>query len=368
MKGRRAVWIGLLASAVFLGAFSYLFLPRQNIGRVFSDANLAYVVPSLAFYFAAVWFRARRWQFLLRTLIGRPKRALYPVVVAGYMANNILPIRLGELVRASYLALREGVSSSAAFGTVVVERAADVLALLLFVAVAWIVLPTPGLVDRIAVDIPGGGPVLVAISLAPFVVIGGVVLSITALPRHVSLTVITRFVAILPAPIRLKRRATGMASQLVDGLSVVRTPRSMALVFLASLPVWLLEGAMYLVIAYGFGIDSYFSGTVQLLGAVMLFTAIANLALIVPSASGGIGPFEFFGAATLVALGVPEGTAALYAITVHVALLLPVTVLGGVLILADGLSFRGLVDRALGSASASARAQAAGVPPGGRSP
>lgn len=362
MRGRRAIWVGLLASAVFLGAFAYLFLPKQNIGLVFSDANLAYVVPSLVLYFAAVWFRARRWRLLLGPLIGRPRRALYPVVVAGYMANNILPIRLGELVRASYLSIREGVSSSAAFGTVLVERASDVLALLLFVAVAWAILPTPGLVDRIAVDIPGGGPALVAISLAPFVVIGGVVISITVLPRNVSLALLTRLIAVVPAPIRLKRRAVGMAAQLVDGLSVVRTPRSMALVFLASLPVWVLEGAMYLVIAYGFGIEAYFDNPAHLIGAVMLFTAISNLALIVPSASGGIGPFEFFGAATMVALGVPEGTAALYAITVHVALLLPVTALGGLFILADGLSFRGLIDRALGSASGKT-APVTGMPP-----
>jgi uncharacterized protein (TIRG00374 family) len=366
LNGQRAFWLGLCASAVFLGAFAYLFLPREDIGRVFTDTDLIFVVPSLAFYFAAVWFRSQRWRFLLRPLLGRTRRALYPVVVAGYMANNILPVRLGEFVRAYYLGLREQVSSSAAFGTVVIERASDVLVLLFFVAVAWIVMPTSGLIDRLALSVPGGAPVLVVVSLAPFVVVGAIVLLITSAPRGASLAILVRVAGLLPVPASLKQRALVMAERLVDGLTVVRTPRKLATVLTISLPVWLLEGAMYLVIAYGFGIDDHFSGMPQLLAAVMMFTAIANLALIVPSASGGIGPFEFFGAATLVALGVPEGTAAIYALTVHVALLLPVTVLGAVLVLADGLSFRSLISRSIGAAAAKPAGRPTG-PSGGAS-
>lgn len=369
MNGHRAFWLGLFASAVFLGAFAYLFLPRENIGKVFTDANLVYVIPSLAFYFAAVWFRAQRWRFLLRPLLGKTRRALYPVVVAGYMANNILPVRLGEFVRSYYLGLRERISSTAAFGTVVVERASDVLALLFFVAVAWSVMPTSGLIDRLAIDVPGGAPILIAVSLAPFLIAGAVIIAITAAPRNVSVAVLARISVLAPAPQGLKHRALALAERLIDGLTVVRTPRTLAAVFAVSLPVWLLEAAMYLLIGYGFGLQHHFSGAPQLLAAIMMFTAIANLALIVPSASGGIGPFEFFGAATLVALGVPEGTAALYALTVHVALLLPVTALGALLVLADGLSFRGLISRSIGAATAAKTADgSAGGPASGASP
>ncbi|MBI4305612.1 MAG: flippase-like domain-containing protein [Chloroflexi bacterium] len=365
MNGRRAVWLGLIASAVFLGAFAYLFLPREDIGRVFTNANLLYVLPSLILYFSAVWFRARRWNFLLKPLIGRPKRALYPVVVAGYMANNILPVRLGEIVRSYYLGLRERTSSTAAFGTVVLERAADVLVLLLFVAIAWAVLPSAGLLDRLAVNVPGGASVLIAASLAPFMVIGAIVLAITAMPRAVTLTGMERVVRIWPFPERVKQRLQLAMARLVDGLTVVRTPGTFAALFLTSLPVWILEGAMYLVIAYGFGLDQVFGGFGELVAAVMLFTAMANLALIVPSASGGIGPFEFFGAATMVALGAPEGAAALYALTVHVALLLPVTALGFALVLADGLSFRTLVRRSLGSGPVASVPEESAGPAGG---
>lgn len=353
VNGRRAFWLGLIASAIFLGAFAYLFLPREDIGRVFTDANLAFIVPSLVFYFAAVWFRSQRWRFLLRPLLGRTRRALYPVVVAGYMANNILPVRLGELVRAYYLGLREQVSSTAAFGTVVLERASDVLALLFFVAVAWTVMPTSGLIDRLAIDVPGGAPVLVTVSLVPFVVVGVIVLGITVAPRSASVSLLNRLASLAPGPLRLKTRVLAVAGRLIDGLTVIRTPRTLVTVFAVSLPVWLLEAGMYLVIGYGFGLEEHFAGLPELIAAVMMFTAVANLALIVPSASGGIGPFEFFGAATLVALGVPEGTAAIYAVTVHVALLLPVTVLGALLVLADGLSFRGLIARSLGASRAS---------------
>ena len=99
LGGRHAFWIGLLASAGLLAAFAFFFLPKDDIGDVLSSANLAYVVPSLIFYFLSVWARSYRWRYILRPIIGKPRRSLYPVVLVGYMANNILPIRLGEIVR-----------------------------------------------------------------------------------------------------------------------------------------------------------------------------------------------------------------------------------------------------------------------------
>ena len=129
---QRAFWLGLTGSAGFLAIFLVFFVDTSTIGDVLRNANYAYVAPSLFFYFIALFLRAQRWRFLLRPIIGESRRPIFPVVVVGYMANNLIPVRIGEVVRSYYLSLRENISTAGAFGTVAVERASDVVALLFF--------------------------------------------------------------------------------------------------------------------------------------------------------------------------------------------------------------------------------------------
>ena len=95
---------------------------------------------------------------------------------------------------------------------------------------------------------------------------------------------------------------------------------------------------MYGTIALGFDLDSMFDGNLEFVAVILVFTAAANLAGIFPSSAGSWGPFDFFGALALVALGVSEGLASGYALTVHVALWVPPTLLGAVFLLLDGSS------------------------------
>ena len=305
-------------------------------------ANYAYVAPSLIFYFLAVQARTMRWNYLLRPLIGKARRPLYPVVVVGYMANNLIPVRIGELLRAYYLSLREPVSAAGAFGTVAVERASDVLALLFFLAVAWAFLPATGAFGDFVDEVPGGTPVLAAVALLPFIAVLTVVVVITMASRETILRTVGRVLS--PLPPGLHATALRLAGSLLEGLTVVNSPKALAIVFLYSLPVWALEAAMYFLIAMGFDLRSEFGSQLELIAVLLVFTAAANLAGVLPSSAGSWGPFDFFGAAALIAVGVPSGLAGGFALTVHVALWVPVTVLGAVLLLADGSSLRKLME------------------------
>lgn len=342
MISQRSVWAGLVVSAVFLTGFALLFLPIDDVKDVVHEANFWYVAPSLLFYLAAVYFRSLRWRYLLRPLIGRPKRALFPVVVVGYMANNILPVRLGEFVRSYYVGLREEVSPAAAFGTVAVERVFDVLVLFFVIAAVW-VLPVGDLLGRVADDLPGGTPALLAVSVLPFLGVTAIIAAIVLLDPGTTIRLIARMMFFVPAGI--KEKLLGLAERLLEGLTVVRTPRALGAVLLLSLPIWVAEVLMLYVIALGFDIESAFGGRVEMIAAISLFMAIANLALVVPSTAGGVGPFNFFGAATLVALGINDAEAGAYVLTAHIALLLPVTVLGLIVLLMDHTSLKSLLGR-----------------------
>ena len=326
----------MFATAVFTAIFATFFVDVDTIGDVLRDANYAFVAPSLVFYFFALYFRAWRWRILLNPIIGSSRRPIFPVVVVGYMANNLIPVRIGEVVRSYYLSLREDITTAGAFGTVAVERALDVVALLLIGSVAWILVPVPKAFGEVAENVPGGAIVLAVAGLMPFILVAGVTAAIPVMSKSRVLGFAARTLA--PFPSNLRSRALGLVEHLLQGLTVVSSPGTLFWTFVLSLLIWLLEAAMYGTIALGFDLDSMFDGNLEFVAVVLLFTAAANLAGIFPSSAGSWGPFDFFGALALVALGVSEGLASGYALTVHVALWVPPTLLGAVFLLLDGSS------------------------------
>ena len=134
-------WLGGGVSAALLLLLFY----QVDIGDLKSslrNANYYLLAPSIVVYFVSVFFRAIRWRYLLSPIGRYPVTRLYPVVVIGYMANNLLPVRLGELVRSYYLSRREDVNTSSALATIAVERVYDGITLLAFAALAapWLLL------------------------------------------------------------------------------------------------------------------------------------------------------------------------------------------------------------------------------------
>src|SRR3990170_3409265 len=135
----RRVWLGFAISLAFLA----LFLYQTNFGEIrdaFTQANYAIALASLPVYFAGIWVRTVRWQYLLRPVARVKATRLYPVVIIGLMANNLLPARAGELVRAYVLGERERVSKAASLGTIAVDRLFDGLTLvpMMVIVVAFV--------------------------------------------------------------------------------------------------------------------------------------------------------------------------------------------------------------------------------------
>ena len=235
--GNKAFWIGAVGSAVFLAVFLLLFVDMDTIGNVLNDADYAYVMPSLLFYFLAVWFRTARWKFLLRPLIGKPKKSIYSVVIVGYMANNLIPIRIGEVIRAYYLSLREGCSTSAVFGTVAVERATDVLALLFFLGAAGLMSASG--VERafgdISSNVPGGTLVMVLAALLPFIAVFSVVLLISVSSNQNVNDFLSRILIVVGH--KYRKRILAIIDRLLEGLTVVNSVSDLIKVLAWSIPV-----------------------------------------------------------------------------------------------------------------------------------
>ena len=308
MLKQKRFWLGLVVSLLLLGYVFYQTDPAK-IGESLGKALYIYLIPALAVYFVGVGVRAVRWHFLLRSIKPIPSRSLFRTVVIGYMANDILPARIGELVRAYVLGQQEKVSKAATLVTIVVERVFDGLTMLTFMVASsfWLDFGDEELAGRIRIV----GILFVA------AIVGMAVLA--GMPKQVQ-RLTDFFLQRLPSE-SLKTRASNLTRSLLDGLGALRSPVDSFAVYALSVVAWLCEATMYVLIAVGFSIVLPFP--------VFLFaTAFANLVTIAPSTPGYIGVFDAPIVLTLTRFGIDRDLATSYTLILHAALFLPVTCLG----------------------------------------
>jgi uncharacterized protein (TIRG00374 family) len=272
-------------------------------------ANYWWLLPGVAVYFIGVGVRTWRWHYLLKPLKEVSVRRLFPVVVIGYMGNNVYPARAGELLRAYVLKRNEGVSVSASLATVIVERIFDGLVMLLFVFVA---LPTaPFLSESLRATVIIG-------SLAFF---GALIVFLIMAARPVLATRLYNPVIDRLVPARFRTPLRGFIERFMTGLAALRDLRHIVMVFFTSILIWLLETVKYWFVMHAFNFEvSFFT--------LMLMNGVVNLATTLPAAPGYIGTFDTPGIAVLAAFGVVAALATAYTIVLHAALWLPITLLG----------------------------------------
>jgi uncharacterized protein (TIRG00374 family) len=358
-KSRQFI-IGAIISIAFL-AWALSGEDYGKIGAALAGANYWMLVPAIGLYFIGVWVRAIRWQVLLKPIV--PKTSLvrvFEVVVIGYMANDVLPARIGELVRAYVLSRREGVRKTATLATILVERIFDGLTMIGFAAavILFVIVADRGVLSQ------GSGHQLGSlITQLDLPLTLGAVLFLGLLLAFVAVASSRERVESLVAfglrflPGRLHERGERLAGSFVDGLGSLRSPSSMAAVFGLSILAWLFETSMYYVLGtWGFDLRSG-DGQPLPFYAYMLATAFANLSTLIPQAPGFLGVFDAIAKLVLVsAFGVPTGAALSYVLVLHAALLLPVTLLGFVYLARESLSWRELTGLEKSRAEASEEA------------
>ncbi len=301
-------WLGVVISIVFV-ALALHGLKLDEVWASLRTANYLWLVPGVAVYFIGVGVRTWRWHYLLKPLKEVSVRKLFPVVVIGYMGNNVYPARAGELLRAYVLKRNEGVSVSASLATVIVERIFDGLVMLLFVFVA---LPTaPFLTDTLRATVIIGSLVFCG-ALIVFLVLA----ARPALAARVYNPLIDRFV-----PERFREPLRGFIDRFMTGLASLRDLRHVVMVFFTSILIWLLETVKYWFVMHAFNFEvSFFT--------LMLMNGVVNLATTLPAAPGYIGTFDTPGIEVLAAFGVERALATAYTLVLHAALWLPITLLG----------------------------------------
>lgn len=258
--------------------------------------------------------RAARWRLLLRQPDGRPVAwgAVWHATAMGFMANNTLPLRLGEVLRAYAASRLGGVPLSAAFSSIAVERALDLLTLVALLGVALFRAGLPA--DTIIM-----GSRLDTVALRAAVLCGLIfvaALFVVLFPRPAEKIART----LIPFP-RVADRVVKVVGGLRLGFAVLRSPGRLALAVLGSLVVWLVNALSFYIAFAAFGIQVDFAGA-------LLVQSLLAFGVAAPSSPGYFGIFELVVAASLALFGVPKDIGVAYGITYHITTFIPITLLG----------------------------------------
>ena len=319
-------WLGLAISIVFM-YFALNKLKLDEFWLAVKTANYWWILPGIAVYFVGVWVRAWRWHYLLGPIKKIPTRVMFPVTCIGYMGNNIYPARAGEVLRAVVLKRREGVSISASLATVIVERIFDGVVML-----AFVFLNLPALAKLADSDSGFLGNIQSLALIGTGIFLGALVIFLLAAMFPIVTLRFGQWSIDHLLPVRIREKTSGIMHKFLDGLASLRTPFNILMVFLTSVVIWLLETIKYWFVMHAFSFTVSFF-------ALMLLNGIANLATTIPSAPGYIGTWEAVTKAVLVAFGVSGSEALAYAVVLHVALWLPITLLGAWFMAREGIKW-----------------------------
>lgn len=263
----------------------------------------------------SLFFRSLRWRTILGPVMDSRVSALFSANLIGFMANNVMPARLGEFVRAHVAARLIGSSTATAFGTVIIERIADGLALVLFLFMTLSFAdPTrqAGVFTVSYLRAAGHGLVLV------YVVVITVILVLGWRPGWVIGPVTALVSKIRPA---WRDSFVTMLENLRRGLGTVGSPTRLIVIALQTIGVWLPAIGMYLICLPAVGLP------MNLFLASMAF-ASGIVAAAVPAGPGLVGTFQLAVMWGLMLAGVPKEQAANFAMIFWAVQYFPLVAVG----------------------------------------
>jgi uncharacterized protein (TIRG00374 family) len=319
----RAQATRILVGIAVSGGLLYLVLRNISAEAILSHlrrTQWSWLLLSAAFHVATVWARGLRWRPLFHPL-SQPAGPLVSATMIGYMANNVLPLRGGELAR-GYLAARSGgLSFWTAMATLAVERVLDALSILLILGAVVLVVKVPAWLET-------GALTLLALDLLAMALLILLARQRTGGAAQDDPRAWQRWLRRIPG---VGDRLLGWIALFSLGLQSLRPGPHLRPLLGWTAVVWTLTaGAVWAALRSG-GLALPFSASLAVL-------AFGGIGVSLPSAPGYIGTLQFFVVQALAIYGVPPAEAVSVAFLYHAASYIPVTLLGWLLLVVQGVS------------------------------
>jgi hypothetical protein len=358
--------VGLMISAAALGFFLYRL--RGHWGdmlRAFQEARYVYLIPAIAMLVVLYALRIARWRLFLKPI--KPVRWLSATsaTMIGFTANNVLPARLGEVIRPYLLERHEKVGFGRALATIGLARVFDLIGLALLLLFTWAILAASprikaDLTEKPADGVSAGAEDSPSTLQAPQnrgkskpqqqealirkVWKGGMIVAGMAVVG----TCVLLGLALFPSPILRAGEAcakvlpeawraplVGLMHSVVETMGFLKNWRGVGLGVAMSFGIWVSQGLSTWAIAEGLGLE---------IGAAGAFLAVlfVSAAVAVPQGPGFLGTFHL--AATLAAevFAAPTVEAGAFALLMWLVNIVPVTLAGFAFLAYEGLNLRRL--------------------------
>lgn len=329
--------LGILIS----GYLIYVLFHKIDFARlveVLKTANYWWLLPNILLIIFTMYQRAYRWKFMLLPI----KQVEFPTLLAatcvGFMANNVLPARLGEFVRAYSLSSQDKeISKSASLATIFVERMIfDLVALLIIFG--GVLFFSENLRAQLETNLDFGKQIIYGAKLAIFVAIGGLLFMILLAlkPSQVG-NLLTKYLFFIPDKIKDIIKST--VEKFSHGLRFLTDYKAVLNVTFQTLVIWLLMGFSnyFVFLTFGFNIP---------VEASFVLLVVVSILIMVPSTPGFLGVYHYGVVISLGVYGVTDEEARACAIVLHAAQYLVVTLMGFYFLKKEHLSLKSLEETA----------------------
>jgi len=328
----KKLWIGLGISLFFL----FLLFRKIDFDKLlgaFREMDYRYLWPAVLFTFISYFFRAIRWRFLLLPLKKTRLGNLFPATIIGYMMNNILPARIGEFVRAYVLAEKEGLSKSAVFATLVVDRLFDGFTILLILLFTFFTVKLPLGMEGVQHSLVAGGYVSLALYFS-------VIIFLIVLRKRTDGTIRLIGKLLRPFPSKVAEKIIPLLGSFIGGLRLTsNTTELMALVF-TSLLIWAFAIWPVDLVLHSFGISLPITASMF----IMVFLVFA---VMVPASPGYVGTYHAACVYGLMAFNIQKEKALSVALIIHGVNFFPVILAGAYYLWRDNVSLRAIKERSM---------------------
>ena len=289
-RPRAIYWVVSLGLA---GVFLYYSLRGIDWGSVWTTLKSArplVVVLAAGIMSTTLFLRSFRW----RVLLSSRQRVSVPLAFwatsAGYLGNNVLPARAGEVVRTLMISRRSGMSKAFVLTTALSERVVDAIALITISAVVLLTLPTQS--------------GWLAHAARPFAILGlAGAAAIAVLPAFEAFWF--RFLARIPLPARLRHPIENILAQVLEGIRSFHDPGRLARFLALTAVIWILDGITTVVASSAIGVS---------IPVPVAFLLVAGLGLgsALPSTPGYFGIYQIVAEKVLEPFGISHESAIAY--------------------------------------------------------
>ena len=302
--------LGIIISIVFLW-ISFKGTNWNDFILSFQNVNYYFIIAAIVVLIASVWVRAVRWKLLLSNVGTATDVELYKATMIGYMGNNILPLKIGELLRAYAISRNTNIIFSGAFSSIIIERIVDTISLLIIVTVIFTFVPITEFTQTIAI-------------IGLFTVSGFMLITFILFRHSYEFK---NWYMKKEQHLTEKNKKT-LAKYLVGfckGIEGLWQNPNPGLMIVLSFLLWALYFAVILLCIVAFNFDISLVDMMKMNILVMTFGTLVTL---IPSAPGTIGTYQAATIAALQIMNINIDTARAFAVISHLVQFIPYTIIG----------------------------------------